>query len=387
MMIEKIYLKNFRNYQELSMCPSKGVNLIYGKNGAGKTNIIESIHYCSLGKSHRTNSDRDVVNENEEVGFCELCVNRKNIRTTIKLKLSPHEKKVKQFYIENNKVTRFSELIGKTQCVIFSPEDLLVIKESPALRRKLIDMMISQISTSYFIALQKYNKVLEQKNALLRNYRFNGYFERELYDVYNEQLCEYGSEIIQNRRKYIEQINTIASDYYYYISDKRDEKLSIQYLCCINNEEDINKQYKQMIASNEEQEMNKGTSEKGTHREDIRISLNNKDIKIYGSQGQIRTAALCLKMAQIELFYSNTGEYPVLLLDDVMSELDIERRKKVLQINKNIQTFITCTDESDIDVGLVDRKYYVFKKDEHACVQKFFDESTTDRKIEEIDFS
>lgn len=386
MNIEFVQLRNFRNYEELSFSPSPGINVIYGKNGSGKTNIIEAIHYLSLGKSHRTNSDRDVVRNNESFAFCSATVRKANTKIEISLNLSPNEKKVKNFSIANKRINRFHELIGQLQCVIFSPEDLLVIKEGPQLRRKLIDMMISQISTEYFIALQEYNSALNQRNAILREYKKTNVYDPNMIDIFDEQLAKYGTVIITHRARFIDELNRIASYYYEQISHNEHEKLSIQYASSLKIDSEISRAYKKLLLSNLQNDLFRGTTEKGIHREDLDILLNTKEIKVFGSQGQVRTAALCIKLAQVELFKKHSGEWPVLLLDDVMSELDVERRRKMMELTGKVQTFITCADESDVDIQLADRKYYIYQENANGKMKKFVEECNSNISNNELIF-
>ncbi len=359
MWIETLRLKDFRNYDELIIHPSSGINILYGQNGSGKTNIIESIHYCALGKSHRTSQDKEVVRKDRQGAACGIILLKNSVKEDIAVKLTPNEARKKTIYIGHKKADRISALMGHLQCVIFSPEDLMMIKEGPGIRRKYIDMMISQINPVYFVELQKYQKNLDQRNAILRESKKTGSIPRDLIESFEEQLAKSAEVIIPLRRKMIEKINTIAGETYNEISGREKEQFRLQYVCCVKNDDDIGHQVFLNLQKNREDDIFRGTTTFGLHREDIQTLLNEKEMKLFASQGQIRTAALSMKLAQIDLFHEMTGEDPVLLLDDVMSELDMGRRKRLVTKISRVQTFITCTDESDLQLNERPQSFYV----------------------------
>ena len=359
MWIETLRLKDFRNYDELIIHPSSGINILYGQNGSGKTNIIESIHYCALGKSHRTSQDKEVVRKDKQGAACGIILLKNSVKEDIAVKLTPNEARKKTIYIGHKKADRISALMGHLQCVIFSPEDLMMIKEGPGIRRKYIDMMISQINPVYFVELQKYQKNLDQRNAILRESKKTGSIPRDLIESFEEQLAKSAEVIIPLRRKMIKKINTIAGETYNEISGREKEQFRLQYVCCVKNDDDIGYQVFLNLQKNREDDIFRGTTTFGLHREDIQTLLNEKEMKLFASQGQIRTAALSMKLAQIDLFHEMTGEDPVLLLDDVMSELDMGRRKRLVTKISRVQTFITCTDESDLQLNERPQSFYV----------------------------
>ena len=359
MWIETLRLKDFRNYDELTIHPSSGVNILYGQNGSGKTNIIESIHYCALGKSHRTNQDKEVVRKDKQGAACGVIVIKNQIRDDIAVKLTPNEARKKSVFIGHKRAERISSLMGHLQCVIFSPEDLLMIKEGPGIRRKYIDMMISQVHPVYFMELQKYQKNLDQRNAILRESRKNGSVPQELMETFDEQLAKSAAVIIPLRRMMIEKTNEIAAQTYNEISGREGEVFQLRYVCCLKNDDHLESQYLSTLRKNRDDDVFRGATSFGIHREDIQTLLNEKEMKLFASQGQIRTAALSMKLAHIDLFHDITGEDPVLLLDDVMSELDMGRRKRLMSKISQVQTFITCTDESDIQLSERPQSYFV----------------------------
>jgi DNA replication and repair protein RecF len=249
--------------------------------------------------------------------------------------------------------------MGHLQCVIFSPEDLMMIKEGPGIRRKYIDMMISQVHPVYFMELQKYQKNLDQRNAIIRESKKNGYVPQDLMDTFDEQLAKSAAVIIPLRRLMIEKTNQIAAQTYNEISGREMENFQLRYMCCLKNDDRIEEQFLSTLKKNRDEDVFRGTTSFGIHREDIQTLLNEKEMKLFASQGQIRTAALSMKLAHIDLFHELTGEDPVLLLDDVMSELDMGRRKRLLNKISRVQTFITCTDESDLQLSERPQSYFV----------------------------
>ena len=235
----------------------------------------------------------------------------------------------------------------------------MMIKEGPGIRRKYIDMMISQVHPVYFMELQKYQKNLDQRNAIIRESKKNGYVPQDLMDTFDEQLAKSAAVIIPLRRLMIEKTNQIAAQTYNEISGREMENFQLRYMCCLKNDDRIEEQFLSTLKKNRDEDVFRGTTSFGIHREDIQTLLNEKEMKLFASQGQIRTAALSMKLAHIDLFHELTGEDPVLLLDDVMSELDMGRRKRLLNKISRVQTFITCTDESDLQLSERPQSYFV----------------------------
>ena len=366
MFIRTIRMKNFRNYEEAMIEPAPGVNILYGQNGSGKTNIIEAIHYCALGKSHRTSLDREVVRKDTLAGACGVTIQKRTGKEEIAIKLTPLDAKKKNVFIEKKKAQKISSLMGHLQCVIFSPEDLMLIKEGPSIRRKYMDMMISQIEPLYFVELQKYQRALDQRNAILREGKKTGVQRHDLLDVFEMQMASSSQIIIPMRDRMISDIQKIASKTYTEISGREHEDFCMKYVSCLENQNEIEKCVSEILKRNRQEDILKGTTSFGIHREDIKTYLQQKEMKLFASQGQIRTAALSMKLAQVELFKHETGESPVLLLDDVMSELDMSRRKRLIEYISDIQTFITCTDESDIELSERPRSFFIQLDEQHG---------------------
>lgn len=365
MIIEDLKLHDFRNYEELMMKPHPGINILFGQNGSGKTNLLEAVHYCALGRSHRTSLDREVVRKGAPMGACGVQVRKGGTKVDVAVKLTPGESRKKQVFLDRKRADRLGDMMGKLQCVIFSPEDLMLVKEGPSIRRRFMDMMLSQLSTGYFLALQQYNKALEQRNAILKEIKRGAHCDAAMLDAFEEAMAKPCETIITLRRQVVKQVADFAAEKYRAISGREKECFSLHYACCLPNEKDIAAQVKSTLRKNRQEDVFRATTTFGIHREDMALTLSGREMKLFASQGQIRTAALSMKLAQLEVFCQQTGEAPVLLLDDVMSELDMTRRTRLLEEIRGVQTFITCTDESDLE-GCRQRRSYQVSADENG---------------------
>ena len=359
MIIDKLTLRNFRNYEETVLTPHEGVNLFFGANGSGKTNLLEAVHYCALGKSHRITGDQSAVRIGESFAVCGVSVITGGVRREITVRLVPNELNKKVILIDQKPIRRFSDMMGFLQCVIFSPEDLGLIREGPSMRRRYLDMMISQVNRGYFIALQQYRSGLEQRNALLKNMRATGQNNTGMLDVFEQAMAAPAAVIVAARKKVIAMLAELAADTYRGISGKDGEEFQAAYHSAFRDSENVEEDFMRVLKENREEDLRLGITSDGPHRDDLNLSLNKKNMKIYASQGQIRTAALSLKLAQMKALRAMSGEAPVLLLDDVMSELDKERRMRLVKEISDYQTFITCTDESDLELEGDRRVYHV----------------------------
>ena len=359
MIIDKLTLRNFRNYEETVLTPHEGVNLFFGANGSGKTNLLEAVHYCALGKSHRITGDQSAVRIGESFAVCGVSVTTGGVRREITVRLVPNELNKKVILVDQKPIRRFSDMMGCLQCVIFSPEDLGLIREGPSMRRRYLDMMISQVNRGYFIALQQYRSGLEQRNALLKNMRATGQNNAGMLDVFEQAMAAPAAVIVAARKKVIAMLAELAADTYRGISGRDGEEFQASYHSAFRDSENVEEDFMRVLKENREEDLRLGITSDGPHRDDLNLSLNKKNMKIYASQGQIRTAALSLKLAQMKALRAMSGEAPVLLLDDVMSELDKERRMRLVKEISDYQTFITCTDESDLELEGDRRVYHV----------------------------
>lgn len=340
MKVYRITFNNFRNYENAEVSFSPGINYIYGDNGQGKTNIVEGIYLFASLKSHRVNKDYDMIKENEEFARLELYFNNKERDNNASIVLS--EKNNRRITLNEIKTAKHSELIGKFNAVLFSPEDLSIIKDGPSERRRFTDIAISQVKPNYFNCLLKYKELIKQKNLMLKD--LSGF--TPMIDIYNEQIAKVSADIIYYRNKFYSYISEKASLLHKQISLTTDV-FKIEYEPCvkISDRKTMEKEILKKLNKSREKEMFEKTSVFGPHREDVSFYLNGNKIKEYASQGQIRTVVLILKLLQAEYIKEETGEYPVLLLDDIMSELDSNRRKYLLNKIKDKQVIITSTDK------------------------------------------
>ncbi len=389
MRIQQITLRNFRNYDEIVLTPHEGVNLFFGANGSGKTNLLEAVHYCALGKSHRINVDQSVVRIGESFAVCDVLVISGGVRREITVRLVPNESTKKTILLDQKPIRRFSDMMGCLQCVIFSPEDLGLIREGPSIRRRYLDMMISQVNRGYFIALQQYRTGLEQRNAVLKNMRNDPKNGAGMLDVFEKAMANPAAVIVSARKKVIEMLSSLASETYRNISGRDGEEFQATYHSAFRESMNVEEDFIRVLRENREEDLRLGITGTGPHRDDLNLSLNRKNMKVYASQGQIRTAALSLKLAQMKALREMSGEAPVLLLDDVMSELDKERRMRLVREISDYQTFITCTDESDLELEKDKRMYSVASVNGIArlTLTNGGEETQIDNRLSEPDFS
>lgn len=346
MFIESLSLKNFRNYQDALIVFSKNLNIIYGQNAQGKTNIIEAIFLCASGRSHRTSKDAELLNVNAQSFIVSLEFQKDEGKKSIDMSYERAKKKV--IMINEIPITRMGSLMGNLLAVIFSPEDILIIKEGPSQRRRFIDITISQLKPSYFYDLQQYNRILLQRNTLLKEIPK----KRNLIDtleIWDEKLSEIASRIMKVRNEFIKRLSDISKKNHLKLTDNN-EQLEIKYTPSIDTKNlfDVNKLREEIFSElniKRSIELKRGITLVGPHRDDYEMILNGMNLKMFGSQGQQRTVILSLKLAEIEIIREEVGESPVLLLDDVMSELDHKRREFLIENIEDIQTFITCTEK------------------------------------------
>lgn len=339
MYIKKIKLKNFRNYEEQEINLNKNINIFYGDNAQGKTNILESIFMCATGKSFRSKKDQELIKFNKENSFIE--VEYKKIDREGKIKIEIGDKKL--IYINGIKVKKLSEILGNVNVVIFSPDDINILKNGPASRRKFLDIMISQLRPLYVYNLNLFLKTLEQRNNYLRQIKFEKK-SQDLLDIWDEKLADYAQNVYNYRKEFIEKIINKINDIHKEITDGKEE-IKIKYISDFMNKE----QFLEILKKSRDVDIMKGYTSKGIHRDDFVLLINDKQVNIYGSQGQHRTAILSLKMSELQIVFDEIGEYPVLLLDDFMSELDKNRINNFIKKIDDIQVIITCTDKIDLE--------------------------------------
>lgn len=361
--VESIRLINFRNYSSLNVDFHKNLNIFLGKNAQGKTNLLESIYMCSSGKSFRTNKDREIINFEKDKSYIGAKVVRENTEKLIEIKLE--REKAKTIRINKVELNKNRELYVGLNVVAFSPEDLSLIKGGPVERRNFLDNEISQIKPVYRYNLNRYNKILFQRNSLLKNIKGKEY-NKYLLDVFDFQLAKIGTEIVLERIKFIRKLSDISKSIHRSITNGI-EDLSLVYLSNVGMETGdkatIEKKFLENIKKNIKNDIFKGSTEIGPHRDDIEILINGINSRSFASQGQQRTAVLSMRLAEVELINEEKNEYPVLLLDDVLSELDSDRRRYLISTFKELQTIITSTDSIDIDeFAHLDKKVFYIEK-------------------------
>lgn len=338
MYVETLALRNFRNYEALDIIFSDKINILYGDNAQGKTNILESIYLSATTRSHKRAKEKDIIRFGEEESHIRLNIKKRDVGHRIDV----HLKKIgnKGIAIDGIPIKKSTELFGLINIIIFSPEDLSVVKSSPGERRRFMDMEICQLSRIYYSNLSKYNKILDQRNNTLKQIAYRNGVE-DVLDVWDDQLVDVGSSIIKERQNFINMLNEVIKEIHKNLTSEGEE-IELKYEPNVesDNFDDVLKEKRNIDIKNT-------TTMSGPHRDDFGIFINNVDVRKYGSQGQQRTAALSLKLAEIELVKKIINDNPILLLDDVMSELDSKRREALLNSIKDIQTIITCTGYDD----------------------------------------
>lgn len=361
MIVKSLILENFRNHENTKILFSDRFNIIYGDNGQGKTNILEAIYLCASGRSHRTSKDAELIRfGSSSYNINSLVLNGgldKNINITFNLDQK------KQIKINDIPLKKMGSLMGNLYAVLFSPEDLLIVKQGPLERRRFVDITLSQIKPSYFYNLQLLSKILKQRNILLKSINCNPSL-LDTMDIWNIKLAEVSADIITDRHDFAKILSGLARKQHNFLTHDK-ETVNFCYNSGFRIEEGIKKSeisesYIKQLERCIRRDLSLGYTSIGPHRDDYDIFINDKSLKMFGSQGQQRSAVLSLKIAEIELISSITGQYPVLLLDDVMSELDENRQKYLMDSIKNVQTFITCTNDSHFRNSYKD-EYKYFK--------------------------
>lgn len=334
MIIKSLELENFRNYSELSISFDNGTNILYGDNAQGKTNILEAIYLSATTKSHKGSKDKDIINFDAQEAHIRTYVMKDGLENRVDMHL--RKNKTKGIAINGQKIKKAADLLGLLNVVFFSPEDLSIIKNGPSERRRFVDMELCQLDSFYLYNLNNYNKIVNQRNKLLKDLSFNPNLRDTLF-IWDSQLVSYGSKIIERRAAFVKQLNEIIYDIHVRLSGGKEE-LKIVYEPDILLEELENG-----LKNSQEKDIKLKQTTVGPHRDDFSFMIGEIDIRKFGSQGQQRTAALSLKLSEIELVKKLTKDTPLLLLDDVLSELDSNRQNYLLNSIGDIQTIITCT--------------------------------------------
>ena len=348
MQIIDLKLVNFRNYDKLKLEFDKKLNLIIGKNGSGKTNLVEAIYVLALTKSFRTNNDEILIKSGESITKIEANI-KGDLTNNYVLVINNDGKKVK---INQTNATRLSDYISKVNVILFSPNDLRIIKDTPSVRRKMLNIEISQLNNLYLKNLQNYNKIIKQRNSYLKTLGVNGNSSQDYLDILTNKLVDIGLFINEKRKKFIELINENIGDLFFKITNTN--KLKIEYLSDYNNitKENLLKLYKKSI----DRDLMFGKTFIGIHHDDIVFKINDKNLKEYGSEGQQKNAIISFKLAEINIFNKLKSTNPILILDDLFSELDTEKINNILNIlDNNIQTFITTTEIDKVKSDIIEK--------------------------------
>jgi len=372
-----MYLKNlkllyYRNYNSVNLSFDNKINLIIGENAQGKTNLMEAIYLLAFTRSYRTTKDKELIHWEKNYAKIEGRINKRNQDIPLEIQLSTKGKTAKLNHLEQK---RLSNYIGAFNVVMFAPEDLNLVKGSPQVRRRFIDMEIGQIQPVYIYHLRQYQKVLKQRNHMLKELQRHNTQNLTMLEVLTEQLVEHACEIIHRRFLFIKLLRQWAIPIHKGISRDK-ELLRIQYEATIDvlesdSMEKIANIYSAIFKENQEKEIERGITLYGPHRDDLLFFINDHDIQKYGSQGQQRTTALSLKLAEIELIKQEVGEYPVLLLDDVLSELDQYRQSHLLDtIKDKVQTFVSTTSISDIKHKTIEKADLFYVKNGEIIEEK-----------------
>ena len=338
MFIKEITLENFRNYGFQKIELNENVNVFFGDNAQGKTNILEAIFFASLGKSFRTNKEKELIKENEKKAKIKIIFFKDNRNKKIEVEIEEKKK----FLINDIPLKKLSELVGNINVVLFTPEDIEILRNEPIRRRKFLNIMISQLRPKYIHLLAEYNRTLEQRNNYLKLIKYENKSIDNL-EIWDEQLVNLGLNIYDYRKEFIEKINRKILQIHLNTTNNK-EKIEIKYKSNISKNN-----FKEKLLKNQKLDIDRGFTSIGVHRDDFEIYINNKNVSIYGSQGQQRSSIISLKLAEAEVVYEEIEEYPIILLDDFMSELDKKRVKGFINNIKNNQVLITCTEKINLD--------------------------------------
>lgn len=338
MRIKNLKLKNFRNYENESITFGEGLNVVFGKNAQGKTNCAEAVFYLCTGTSPRCRREKQLIRHGCDCAEISAVAEGVYGEIEISATITENGREVK---INGNKITRNADILGNIYSVFFSPHELRLIQDGPDERRRFLNVSISQLSRPYYVALSRYNKILEQRNNLLKNRDLS--LVHETLPVWDEQLCKYAAVIASKRAEFVEMLSPVAAEIHAYLTDGAEQlevKPEKKYK---GDEKQLSERLFAELSANYDRDIRLGFTASGPHRDDLDILIDGTDAKNFASQGQTRTAALAIKLAEVEIFKKLSGEYPVLVLDDVMSELDLPRRKKLVGRTQGLQTILTCT--------------------------------------------
>ncbi len=353
MYLKNIYISNFRNYDVLNLTFSPSINIIYGNNAQGKTNLLEAIYVLGMTKSHRSSIDNTLIKMNEKVSYIKGVLMIEEDQKQLEIGLSKSKKLLK---LNQSEIKKISDYISHMNIIIFYPEDLDLIKGGPSIRRRYINVELSQLYSTYLDVLNDYNKLLKMRNDCLKQNIKTGYIDDSYIQILDQYFIEKASLLYQMRKKFIDKINHYITEIFKDISGLDNFILNYHTNIDLNSDISYKDQLVTKLSKHKEVERKIGSTMVGPHKDDIQFLLDGKDLKFYGSQGQQRLAVLALKLAEIKLFQDYKKDTPILLLDDVFSELDFIKRNNLLKhIGKNAQTIITTTELELLDHNLINK--------------------------------
>jgi len=341
--LTQLRLHDFRNYAQVTLMPPGGVTVFVGENGAGKTNLLEAIHLCCLGRSHRTPFDRDMIRLGCRTSAVYARVKRQVTRDEVGVRLFSQQSLRKTIYVNGKTVPRIGELMGHMTCVMFSPEDMSIVKGAPQVRRGFLDMLLSQCQPAYFYALQSYHAALKQRNALIKQLAKQRGDLNQL-EVWDEQLAKTAVPIVRMRREAVLTLSDLAKEHYTFISGRQPEVFVLRYQSSLSGPGDPGEALMDQLTASREDDLRRLTTGTGPHRDDLRLVLSGQEMRGFASQGQMRTAVLAMRLAEINILTQAHKDAPLLLLDDVLSELDEGRRARLMGSLGGMQTLLTTTD-------------------------------------------
>lgn len=353
MILTELKINNFRNYNNAKIKLSNGINIIYGDNGQGKTNLLESIYVLALTKSHRTYIDNNLIRMNCLKSKLEGTLLKNEIKTKLCIELIENNKNL---YIDLNKETKVQDYISNMNIIFFYPEDLELVKGNPIIRRKYINTQLCQLLSNYMVLLNDYNKLIKIKNKFLKTKQYLSESDKQYYKILNDHIVNKAVSIYLFRNKYIDKINNYSEEIYFNLTGIKGFNIKYKPLINVtNSKNDIIETMKNELSKKENDEFRLKKSLVGPHLDDFDFYIEEKNLKLYGSQGQQRMAVLALKLSEVEIFKEYKNSYPILLLDDVFSELDNKKKNLLLKyINNNIQSIITTTDLKNINKKTLD---------------------------------
>ncbi len=342
MKVTEISVSGYRNLKRQKINPSAGLNIFVGDNAQGKTNLIESVYLCAIGKSPRTDKEKDLICRTEDKSYVKVDFCSRYGEGDVSFELSREQKR--KIQVNSVPIAKTGELMGYFNCVYFSPTEIRIISQSPAERRRFLDIDLCQTDKNYFYSLTRFNKVLAQRNNLLKTATLDEL--KESIFVWDKQIAEEGAKIIFKRKNFCKKLVTLADECHRQLSDGQ-ESLLVKYVTQIEGETvaELTKNYLNKLTENFEKDVAARFTSCGCQRDDIMLKINDVDVRTFGSQGQQRTTALSLKLAELLVFKEIIGEYPVLLLDDVLSELDLSRQKRLLRFDEGLQILLTSATE------------------------------------------